>query len=125
MKPSFAASDLRSVRTELLESMHRLEELERKFKRQEHVLFPRLEPLIPSTKPLQVLWSVHDRLRTMRNDFIRHLETQIEEAATLREMIGEYYITLIGLLQKEELILFPIASELIASRTMDGNGNQR
>ncbi len=89
-------------------------ELEKKFIKMQNILFPVLEVLVPSKTPFKVLWSIHDDLNHMRQNILKHLQSASLNWDVLKVEIGEYYYQLYALMQKEELIIFPIASEKIS-----------
>jgi len=129
MKPSFGLPAFEKDAHELIAALSDFESAERRLLRYEYVIFPVLEDRLPSNKPLRVLWLLHDRLRKVRRDLIEALTQHPSDIDGIRRMIGSFYLDWIGLLERQTLILIPVAqSELTASdwdamrRSMDEIG---
>lgn len=74
----------------------------------ENILFPYLEKEDARFDGLKILWALHDETRSM----IKSLETAFKNDAdekTLKMQISYLYFNLFGLIQKQEIILFPAA----------------
>lgn len=95
-----------------------LEQLEKKFVKLQNILFPALEKKAPSTRPMQVLWSLHDDAMKKRRGFLELLESKTS-ASALGRAVGDVYFLIRGIMQKEELILFPAASRLLPKDSLD------
>lgn len=116
MKPLFGASSFESAAEGLLELLQGFESAKRRLLRYEYVVFPKLEDKLPSNKPLKVLWLLHDRLREVGRDLEKALRDRPSDTEEIRRLIGSFYLEWIGLLEKQSLILLPVAqSELTAS----------
>lgn len=88
--------------------------VENKFIKMQNILFPIMEKKIPSTRPLSVLWSLHDDCNALMDAILDHLKQNEKDEKLLNRQIGEFYFLLMGILYKEEQILFPIASYIIS-----------
>ncbi|MGD9910522.1 MAG: PAS domain-containing protein [Candidatus Izemoplasmatales bacterium] len=94
-------------------------ELEKDYLKKENILFPLLEEKIPTKKPLQVLWELHDDARKILKDLLYQLSVKsIDQNDVLKDII-EYYDVFLGIKDKEELILYPLASELFSHEILD------
>lgn len=94
-------------------SLAQLAVVENKFIKMQNILFPIMEKKIPSTRPLTVLWSLHDDCKALMDKILSHLKQPETDEKLLNKQIGEFYFLLMGILYKEEHILFPIASYII------------
>ena len=92
---------------------------EKKFIKKENILFPILETKVPSTKPLEVMWSLHDDARTQLKEIIRLFSMNTVPLKTLKELIGSYYYLVYGIIQKERLILLPVAADFLSEDELD------
>jgi DUF438 domain-containing protein len=114
IKKYFKKGSIVQHRMEILKVIEQCDELEKKFQKRELILYPRLEAKTTTTKPFEVLWSLNDDARKVRTSLIRVLKKPLIEEMDLIYLIGEYYNIVYGINNKEELILFPIASKLLS-----------
>ena len=56
------------------------------------------------------MWSLHDDLRRMIKELICIAKSSESDWMTLNRAIGNYYFGAFGMIQKEEIIVYPIAS---------------
>jgi len=99
---------------ELIKGFEVCLQFEKKFIKKENILFPHLEKVMPSTKPLEVLWSLHDDARKLVKDILIELRKEVFDETEFLILMGEYYYLIFGLNIKDEIILFPV-SEMILS----------
>lgn len=93
--------------------------IERKFIRMQNIFFPRLETILPSSKPLSVLWTLHDEAKIILNELINLLKNNHFEMSAFKKTMGYYYFLIYGIIQKESLILFPVAALLLNPKTLN------
>ncbi|NTW73223.1 MAG: DUF438 domain-containing protein [Eubacteriaceae bacterium] len=79
----------------------------------ENILFPYLEKQGESLNGLKIMWLLHDQVREKLKDLIRLLEDEKLNEQEINMEVGQLYFKLYGLVQKQEIILFPIATELL------------
>jgi len=115
LTPFILQMDQADIRRQLKEKIIRFSELEKKFSKAENLLYPILETKLPSRTPLRVLWLVHDDIRRALQDFARMLSDSEPALEEMRETVGVLFDRLIGLLEKEELILYPVASLCVST----------
>ncbi len=118
LKPQFQRGLSAKKKGALAEGFEALGEIEKKFVMMQNILFPAMEAKAPSARPMQVLWSLHDEALKKRTSFMEMLQEDHTDATFFKE-IGEVYFLIRGILQKEELILFPTAREVIPEETLD------
>lgn len=95
---------------EIFESFHIFDI---KFQKYENVIFSYLEKVVPSNKPLEVLWQLHDDSKNLLKAIIEMLKDNESEEDDLIKKIGLYHYQIFGINQKEELILLPVMNQLI------------
>ncbi len=118
MKQYFKAGPLTENQQALIKGFEKCLEFEKKYVKKENILFPKIEGKIPSNKPLEVMWSLHDDARKLLKDIIETLRDLSDEKKT-NQQIGKYYYLVYGIIQKEQLILFPVANMVLDHKTMD------
>ena len=88
----------------------------------ENILFPYMERKAERFDGLKIMWSLHDELRGLWKTMMTQLEVSGEDMSVddanidfdeLNINLGRLYFLLYGLAQKQELILFPTATELL------------
>jgi DUF438 domain-containing protein len=79
--------------------------------KKENILFPVLEKKWEHSRTLKVMWSLHDDIRKKLKEILTLLKSEQPEWLTVAREIGAYYYLVFGMIQKEELVLFPIAWE--------------
>lgn len=84
----------------------------------ENILFPYLEKEDERFDGLKILWALHDETRSM----IKKLEAAFKEDADEKDIkmqISYLYFNLFGLIQKQEIILFPAAVSYLSKEQFD------
>jgi PAS domain S-box-containing protein len=119
MKPMFGSHSFEQDAKRLIAALADFETAERRLLRYEYVLFPRLEDKLPSNKPLKVLWLLHDRLRHVRCDLMETLNVHPSDVDGIRHKIGTFYLDWVGLLEKQKLILLPVAQDELTPSEWD------
>ncbi|MDD2258885.1 MAG: PAS domain-containing protein [Bacilli bacterium] len=99
--------------------LEKLNELEKKWLKKENIIFPRIEKNIPSHKPLDIMWSLHDDVRNELKLLLSNFTSKKIDINTFNKKIGSFYYLLFGIIQKEELILYPVASEILTNEILD------
>lgn len=113
IKPYYKREELVRHKNELLKIFNNCNIFEKKFVKYENIIFPNLEKYVPSTKPLEVLWELHDDARTLLKTIINLLEQDnLDVEETIKE-IGAYHYLVFGINQKEEIILLPVLKLLV------------
>ncbi len=118
LKPYFKKKKIIENKKILLKGFEKCLEIERKFLKKENILFPHLESKAPSTKPLEVMWALHDDARRILKDILIELNKDNINEKDAILLIGEYYYTLYGINQKEQLILYPVAVTLLSDKEL-------
>ncbi|QMS84385.1 PAS domain-containing protein [Candidatus Xianfuyuplasma coldseepsis] len=115
IKPYFKRSEILEHKEEILTTIEQCMQFERKFLKREMILFSVLEHHLPTTKPLEVLWSLHDDARSTLKLLLQELRQQQPDITSLIFLIGDYYNLIYGINTKEKLILFPVANQVLST----------
>lgn len=83
------------------------------YTKKENILFPIMEKINKDFNGLKIMWALHDEGRKSIKEFNKLLLEK--EYKDINEAVGKLFFVLYGLVQKEELILFPVVSEMISS----------
>ena len=107
------AEQFETLRNELIPHFEALSAFEAHYVKKENILFPFLEKKWAFYRPLQVMWSLHDDARRMLKELIALLNDPSTSWKDINPKIGKYFFMVFGLIQKEDLIVFPVAAETI------------
>ncbi len=113
IKQYYNRDEILSYKAELLRIFEKCLAFENKFIKFENIIFPNLEQKLPSTKPLEVLWELHDDARVMLKEIIKSLNSKSLDIERLIKDIGTYHYLIFGINQKEEIILLPVANQIL------------
>ncbi len=119
LKDYYKSKEIKKYKTELLNAFNKCLEFETKFIKFENIIFPQLESRCPSTKPFEVLWSLHDDARQEVKLIIKLLESDKLDEQKIIERIGAYYYLIFGINQKEKLIILPLLEELLTEEKLN------
>lgn len=97
----------------LLESISELMLFNEHYLKKENVLFPYLEKRMSKFEGLSIMWSLHDRVRQELRETIEILGNVTSSEADINQKLGVLIFSMLGVLKKEELILIPVASEIL------------
>lgn len=119
IKPFLENDKIKDSVPVILDLLKEMAMVERKFEKSQMILYPMLEKILPSKKPFQILWEVADDLLSERINLINLLKAEDINWVDVKKAIGQFYYQLAGLIQKEELIVLPLASEYLTSYDWD------
>ncbi len=94
----------------LLESMKKLQTIDKHYSRKENLIFPYMEKY-NITAPPQVMWGIDDEIRGKIKDTIELLSSDTMELAPLNESVREVVNQVNEMIFKEEGIMFPMIEE--------------
>ncbi|HOI31224.1 MAG: PAS domain-containing protein [Bacteroidales bacterium] len=109
------AKDFEDLRSELLPRFEELTGFEWHYVKKENILFPYLEKKWETYRPLKVMWSLHDDARKMLKELISLLKDNQVGWEEINPKIGKYFFMAFGIIQKEELVIYPVAAETITT----------
>lgn len=115
------ADSINNQRFSLLSDISELLEFEAHYLKKENILFPYMEKKEGRYEGVAIMWSLHDEARACLKEVIAALAdgpTAVRDEAELSILIGKLFFAMHGLVQKEEMILFPSAAQLFSSHEM-------
>ena len=102
------------IKAELLEHFKEFLQFESHYVKKENILFPVLEQVWENYRPLKVMWSLHDDIRKKLKSILNLLESDSSTWPELAKEIGAFYFLVFGMIQKEDLVVYPIAFETLS-----------
>jgi len=105
--------DFNQMQKELLPHFKVFIEFESHYIKKENILFPFLEKKWESYRPLNVMWSLHDDIRKKIKSIISMLESTETQWQDFNKEMGKYFFLVFGMIQKEDIIIFPVATETV------------
>ncbi|MDF2531329.1 MAG: putative sensor protein [Clostridia bacterium] len=112
IKEIIKEKDFQARKNELLHKIRELQQFNHHYLKKENILFPFLEKKMKKFDGLAIMWALHDETRAQLKKVIETLETEdCKEEFNIN--LGNLFFAMYGLIKKEELILFPAASEII------------
>ncbi|NOY23934.1 MAG: DUF438 domain-containing protein [Acidobacteria bacterium] len=97
----------------------KLFEFEVHYDKKENILFPTLEKRWDFPRPLQVMWSIDSDIRKSVRELRNILAETNPDLAALNRELGKYYFLAHGMVFKEELVVFPLATETVGKKDFD------
>lgn len=113
IKDIIRTEDFNRRKQALLPRVLELKEFNSHYLKKENILFPYMEKRMEIFEGLAIMWALHDETRAQLDSVIDCLRSEDCQEAELNVGLGSLFFDLHGLVQKEELILFPAASEVI------------
>jgi hypothetical protein len=106
-------SDFKKLKRELLPFFIKFQEFDYHYIKKENILFPYLEKVWDSYRPLKIMWSLHDDIRKSLKKLISLLESNTSEWQNFNKLLGKYFSLVFRMIQKENIIIFPVATETV------------
>lgn len=106
-------SEFNKLKSELLSHFIKFHEFDSHYIKKENILFPYLEQLWESYRPLKVMWSLHDDIRKTLKELISMLESDKTGWQDFNKLLGKYFSLVFRMIQKENIIIFPVATETV------------
>jgi len=119
IKPYYKREVISKNKEELWQIFNECKAFDLKFNKMQNVIFSHLEGVLPSKKPLEVLWELHDDARALLNTILVKLKNDDTDEEELIKLIGTYHYLIFGINQKEELILLPVMKQLLRYEEID------
>jgi DUF438 domain-containing protein len=113
IKEIIKEKDIQSRKEELLTRIRELQKFNHHYLKKENILFPFLEKKMKKFDGLAIMWALHDETRTLLKQVIEYLELEDCKEGEFNIAVGSLFFAMLGIVKKEELILFPAASEII------------
>ena len=109
--PSGAENSLVTLVPVLRDRVQDLQVIDQHYLKKENILFPSLEKKHPRFSGLAIMWALHDRARQVIRQTLADFAAPDLTSEKIRTQLGQLFFTLQGLVNKENLILNPIAAE--------------
>ncbi len=113
IRPVLLDREVRQKRGILLRLLNELEEFDAHYLKKENILFPYMEKKKGIFHGLTIMWSLHDEAREDIANMKKIVESDRFDDNEFNIQIGRLFFTLLGIVHKEEHILFPAAMEVI------------
>lgn len=97
----------------MLQALKELQAYNQHLLKLENILFPYMEKNMDHFEGLKIMWSLHDEVRQDLKGIIYKIDNKQIDGQSLNVDMGLLFFMLHGLVQKQELILFPSASEVL------------
>lgn len=108
-----------SGKAELAVQLRQLTEFNSHYLKIENILFPFMEKKAEKFDGLAIMWALHDETRACLKRVTDCLEAPACTETEFNEALGSLFFAMYGLVQKEELILFPTAGEIMNETEWD------
>lgn len=109
---------------EIFTIVQSLKEFDQHYQKKENILFPYMEKKMDKFNGLSIMWSLHDEARESIKRVLDVLESKEFSLEKFNVEIGKLFFAMIGIVKKENLILFPSAMEIIDDREWDDMNKQ-
>lgn len=105
----------------IIEKLKELFVIETRFLKMQNIVYSQLEKNLKNTRPLKIMWSLHDDALELLPLLIHKFESS---ATKVSEDLGKFFFLVLGIIEKEELLILPIASVLIDNKTWEQMGKE-
>lgn len=116
IKELLKSQDLKIKKQEILKKVIELQEFNDHYLKKENILFPYMEKVAPKFEGTKIMWSLHDKVRNLIKKAEEVLEDENSTTQEVNLAIANLFFGILGVKKKEELILFPAASEVLSER---------
>ena len=103
-------------RQKLIPMIEELLEFYPHYSKKENILFPYLEKSMKKFEGLTIMWALHDEVKREIEFALEMLNNPESDDHSINVAIAEMFFGVLGLVRKEELILFPSASEMLEEK---------
>ena len=118
-KPLIKRQDISDIKKEAGKLVQSLKEYNVHLLKLENILFPALEKKHEMFGGLSIMWALHDEAR----DLLKQAEAILIDTETpisdINKIIGKLYFKYFGLIQKQELLLFPSAIKWLSEKELN------
>lgn len=100
-------------REKLIETLTPLLDFEAHYLKKENILFPAMEQKMSRFEGVAIMWALHDTTRASLKKVLQLLNDPSASEPEINAELGQLFFNMIGLDQKESLILYPCAVEAL------------
>ena len=101
-------------REKLIPLIEELKEFYPHYTKKENILFPYLEKKLPRFEGLTIMWGLHDMVKDQVDNALVKLRDPGSDDHEVNVAIAELFFGILGIVKKEEIILFPAACEVLS-----------
>jgi len=124
LKKYIKKQDFINNKEKLIKLINELESFDSHYQKKENILFPYFEKKMKKFNGLKIMWELHVQTRQNYKAIIGLLNNDVMDIQAINSKIGKLFFQIYGLVQKEDLILFPIATEIFNFEEFDNMLNQ-
>lgn len=106
--------ELNIRKQKLLPLVSELEEFNDHYLKKENILFPYMEKTMDKFHGLSIMWALHDVVRNQIKEAVNVIKDDDSSEHDVNKAIANLFFGILGVKKKEELILFPAASEVLS-----------
>jgi DUF438 domain-containing protein len=110
--------DYNGDRKVIMEALKELLAYNEHLQKLENVLFPYMEKKMERFEGLKIMWSLHDDVREHLKELIKKAEKGNLNKESFSIELGTLFYNLHGLINKQELILFPAATDALEPKEL-------
>ena len=111
-------------REKLLEALTPLLAFEAHYLKKENILFPAMEQRNERFGGVAIMWALHDTTRASLKKVLQLLTEATASESEINAELGQLFFNMIGLDQKESLILYPCAVEALTKEDFESMTRQ-
>jgi hypothetical protein len=100
-------------RDKLIPLIEELKDFYPHYTKKENILFPYLEKKLPRFEGLTIMWALHDMVKEQVDNALEKLRGPESDDHEVNVAIAELFFGILGIVKKEEIILFPSACEVL------------
>ena len=113
IKSYLAKGDIEKHKEELLVMFDELLDFNVHYVKKENIIFPYLEKNDQKFTGVSIMWTLHDQMRKTLKSILTELKKVDFNQKGFIIDVGRYFFQVYGLIQKEELILYPVALKVL------------
>ncbi|MGM0396356.1 MAG: DUF438 domain-containing protein [Bacillota bacterium] len=103
-------------REKLIPLIEELKEFYPHYTKKENILFPYMEKKMPRYEGLSIMWALHDEVKNQVEDALKKLRDPNCDDHEVNVAIAALFFGILGIVKKEEIILFPAACEVLSEQ---------
>lgn len=119
IKSYLAKGDIDKHKEELVVMFEELLDFNVHYVKKENILFPYLEKKDQKFTGVSIMWTLHDQMRRTLKSILAELKNVDFNQKGFIIDVGRYFFQVYGLIQKEELILYPVALKVLTPSEQD------
>ncbi|NCU27236.1 hypothetical protein EOM86_11035, partial [Candidatus Nomurabacteria bacterium] len=118
-KAKFRDDDNLNTAKLLTQLLEELNGYEKHLLKKENILFPFMEKKDAIYEGFGIMWALHDELRGFLKAVKKRAADPETDADELYKLIGQLYFLVFGLIEKEEILMFPAAAKFFDEKEFE------